>query len=78
MFGGKLTQLFRPFIKACVIVTPKESKRLAFNVDNIRVAKIIGSGVLSSQAVKGMVFRREVEGTIRIVKDAKVCCEIHQ
>jgi len=58
--------------EACVIVTPKESKRLAFNVDNIRVAKIIGSGVLSSQAVKGMVFRREVEGTIRLVKDAKI------
>lgn len=55
--------------EACVSVLPEKSH---FNVDNIRVAKILGCGVLSSQVVQGMVFRREVEGNINSVKEAKV------
>lgn len=55
--------------EACVSVLPEKSH---FNVDNIRVAKILGSGVLSSQVVQGMVFRREVEGNVNSVKDAKI------
>jgi len=57
---------------ACVSVMPKEETRLPFNVDNVRVCKILGSGVLSSTWVRGMVFRREVEGTVDHVSDAKV------
>lgn len=57
---------------ACASTLPKESTRMPFNVDNVRVCKILGSGVLSSSSLRGMVFRREVEGTINHVKDAKV------
>lgn len=58
--------------EACVSIMPKEETRLPFNVDNVRVCKILGSGVLSSTALRGMVFRREVEGTISHVENAKV------
>ena len=51
---------------------PKEESRLSFNVDNVRVCKILGSGVLNSTSLRGMVFRREVEGTVSSVRDAKV------
>ncbi len=33
-----------------------------FDVDNIRVVKIMGSGLSSSRVVRGMVFGREPEG----------------
>lgn len=58
--------------QACVSIMPKEATRRPFNVDNVRVCKILGSGVLSSSSVRGMVFRREVEGTVNHVTDAKV------
>lgn len=58
--------------EACVSIMPKEETRMPFNVDNVRVCKILGSGVLSSSSVRGMVFRREVEGTVSHVLDAKV------
>jgi len=43
-----------------------------FNVDNVRVCKILGSGVLSSTVMPGMVLRREVEGTMAKVSQAKI------
>lgn len=58
--------------EACVSIMPKEDTRRPFNVDNVRVCKIIGGGVLNSSSVRGMVFRREVEGTVNHVTDAKV------
>jgi len=40
-----------------------------FNVDNVRVCKILGSGVLNSTVMKGMVLKHEVEGMVtRAVK----------
>ncbi|XP_065838153.1 T-complex protein 1 subunit theta-like [Oscarella lobularis] len=56
--------------KACVSVMPSDSSR--FNVDNIRVQKILGSGVLQSSVIRGMVFKREVEGDVTKVTDAKI------
>jgi len=44
----------------------------AFNVDNVRVCKILGSGVLNSTVIKGMALRREVEGTIIRASKAKI------
>lgn len=52
-----------------VSILPEKS---TFNVDNIRVCKILGSGVLSSQVVQGMVFRREAESTVASVERAKI------
>jgi len=43
-----------------------------FNVDNVRVCKILGSGIEGSQVVHGMVFKRFVEGSVTKVSDAKV------
>ncbi|CAH3169869.1 unnamed protein product [Porites evermanni] len=47
-------------------------QKATFNVDNVRVAKILGSGIHSSEVVQGMVFKREVEGDIKALKDAKI------
>lgn len=44
----------------------------SFNVDNIRVCKIIGSGVHASKTMNGMVFQRGVEGEIKKVEKARV------
>jgi T-complex protein 1 subunit theta len=43
-----------------------------FNVDNVRVCKILGSGMESSQVVHGMVFKRAVEGTVTRADAAKI------
>ena len=56
--------------EACIDVCPKN--QLNFNVDNVRVSKIIGSSLHENEVVQGMVIRRDVEGTVKHVKDAKV------
>jgi T-complex protein 1 subunit theta len=43
-----------------------------FNVDNIRVVKILGSSLEQSKVVKGMVFGREPEGSVKKAAKAKV------
>jgi len=52
--------------KACISILPEKT---TFNVDNVRVCKILGSGLFSSQVVQGMVFRRQAESNI-IKKDS--------
>lgn len=56
--------------KACLSVYPMNGH---FNVDNVRVQKIMGSGIFSSEIVNGMVFRRAVEGDVTRITDAKIC-----
>lgn len=55
--------------KACVSILPEKT---TFNVDNIRVCKILGGGLHTSEVVHGMVFKRFVEGEISSAKDAKI------
>lgn len=43
-----------------------------FNVDNIRVCKILGSSLLKSEIVNGMVFKRFVEGDVTSAASAKI------
>lgn len=43
-----------------------------FNVDNIRVVKILGGSIEQSKVVRGMVFGREPEGTVKKATKAKV------
>jgi len=57
-------------IKACLSVYPLHGN---FNVDNVRVTKILGSGIYSSEVVHGMVFPRHVEGDVKKVHNAKIC-----
>jgi len=55
--------------EACIGSLPKKSH---FNVDNVRVCKILGSGILSSAVVQGMVFKRLVEGDVTKAENCKV------
>eukprot|EP00730_Choanoeca_flexa_P016018 TRINITY_DN7489_c0_g1_i1.p1 TRINITY_DN7489_c0_g1~~TRINITY_DN7489_c0_g1_i1.p1 ORF type:complete len:547 (+),score=177.95 TRINITY_DN7489_c0_g1_i1:85-1725(+) len=57
---------------ACVDVLPKEKTRKAFNVDNVRVCKILGSGVLTSRVVRGIVFIRSAAGIVTQADNAKI------
>ncbi|CAO1620472.1 unnamed protein product [Parajaminaea phylloscopi] len=44
-----------------------------FNVDNVRVVKIMGGALADSRVVRGMLFNREPEGIVKKIKDgAKV------
>jgi len=54
---------------ACISILPEKT---TFNVDNIRIVKIAGSGVTASSVVQGMVFKRGVEGTVEEKSKAKV------
>ncbi|ERL85732.1 hypothetical protein D910_03332, partial [Dendroctonus ponderosae] len=55
--------------RACISILPEQT---SFNVDNMRVCKILGSGLLSSQVVQGMVIKGHVEGEITQAEDAKI------
>lgn len=61
--------LSRLVAQACIAVSPTGT---AFNVDNVRVCKILGSGVEQSHVIQGMVLKRQVEGTVTKVTNAKV------
>ncbi|KAG8630226.1 hypothetical protein KVT40_001845 [Elsinoe batatas] len=56
--------------EAVLAVLPKDAR--GFNVDNVRVVKIMGGSMDQSRVVKGMVFGREPEGTTRKASKAKV------
>lgn len=56
--------------EAVLAVLPKNP--LNFNVDNVRVVKIMGGSLENSRVVKGMVFGREPDGTIKKATKAKV------
>lgn len=57
-------------LQACIDVVPKNPAN--FNVDNVRVVKILGGGAHDSRVVKGVVIKRSTEGSIQDVTDAKV------
>ncbi|KAG2182808.1 hypothetical protein INT44_005788 [Umbelopsis vinacea] len=57
-------------IESALNIMPKNPKD--FNVDNIRVVKIMGSSVHESKVVRGMVFGREPEGNVQNVTKAKI------
>lgn len=55
--------------KACVSILPENT---TFNVDNVRVCKILGGGISNSEVVQGMVFKRHVEGDVTRKENAKI------
>lgn len=55
---------------ACTAIL--KSKTTAFNVDNVRVTKILGSSLNKSEVVPGMVFKKSVESNIIKVDNAKI------
>ena len=56
--------------ESVLAVLPKDPAN--FNVDNIRVVKIMGGSLPQSKVVKGMVFGREPDGSVKRAKKAKV------
>ncbi|KAI2788450.1 putative T-complex protein 1 subunit theta [Penicillium oxalicum] len=56
--------------EAVLAVLPKNPAN--FNVDNVRVVKIMGGSLEQSKVVKGMVFGREPDGIIKKAQKAKV------
>lgn len=62
--------LSRLIADAVLTVLPKNLAN--FNVDNVRVVKIMGGSLEQSRVVKGMVFGREPDGTIKKARKAKV------
>ncbi|KAJ5322812.1 hypothetical protein N7452_011101 [Penicillium brevicompactum] len=56
--------------EAVLAVLPKNP--INFNVDNVRVVKIMGGSLEQSKVVKGMVFGREPDGVIKKASKAKV------
>lgn len=55
---------------ACVQVCPKNL--VNFNVDNVRVAKLVGGGLHNSSVVRGMVLKSDAVGSIKRIEEAKV------
>ncbi|KAI6953272.1 T-complex protein 1, partial [Hortaea werneckii] len=56
--------------EAVLAVLPKNPYN--FNVDNVRVVKIMGGSLEQSRVVKGMVFGREPDGSVKKATKAKV------
>lgn len=56
--------------EAVLAVLPKNPTQ--FNVDNVRVVKIMGGDLSASRVVRGMVLGREPDGTVKRAKKAKV------
>jgi chaperonin GroEL (HSP60 family) len=57
---GYEDQLSSLVAEAALAVMPANNKN--FNVDNVRVVKIMGGSLAGSKVVQGMVFGREPEG----------------
>ncbi|XP_057450411.1 T-complex protein 1 subunit theta [Lotus japonicus] len=55
---------------ACIQVCPKNPAN--FNVDNVRVAKLLGGGLHNSTVVRGMVLKSDAVGSIKRIEKAKV------
>jgi T-complex protein 1 subunit theta len=62
--------MFCQITNACTAIL--KSKTTAFNVDNVRVTKILGSSLNKSEVVPGMVFKKSVESNIIKVDNAKI------
>ncbi|XP_072990024.1 T-complex protein 1 subunit theta-like [Typha latifolia] len=55
---------------ACIQVCPKNPAN--FNVDNVRVAKLLGGGLDNSTVVRGMVLKNDAIGSIKRTEKAKI------
>lgn len=56
--------------EACMTVLPKNTYN--FNVDNVRVVKVLGGNLQQSEVIRGMVIPHDTQGSIKRIKDAKV------
>jgi T-complex protein 1 subunit theta len=56
--------------QSCISVLPKNVKK--FDVDNVRIIKVTGGGILDSILIKGAVLKGDAEGSIKSKENAKV------
>lgn len=56
--------------EACVYATPKSANR--FNIDNVRVAKVLGGGIMDSEVLHGVMVARGSETSIIRAEKCKV------
>lgn len=73
--GSKLLHghdnILAPLIaEACISVLPEKAEN--FNVDNVRVGKILGGSLSDSQVIKGLVVARGCETATQKVENAKI------
>lgn len=64
--------------RACISILPEKT---TFNVDNVRVCKILGSGLMQSDVIQGMVFKRAVQSDIIKQDNCKIAvytCPVDQ
>lgn len=57
-------------VKAAMEVMPKNPKN--FNIDSVRIVKILGGSIHDSSVIKGMVFARSPESTLQRQTKSKV------
>jgi T-complex protein 1 subunit theta len=67
VIGSKLVhgqeEFLAPLVaQACINVVPKEKEK--FDVDNVRVAKILGGNLMKSEVLKGLLVVRKTEGSV--------------
>ncbi|CAI9101029.1 OLC1v1038252C1 [Oldenlandia corymbosa var. corymbosa] len=67
---GQEDILCRLIAQACIQVCPKNPAN--FNVDNVRVAKLLGGGLHDSTIIQGMVLKTDAVGSIKKMEKAKV------
>uniref|UniRef100_A0A669F1R5 T-complex protein 1 subunit theta n=1 Tax=Oreochromis niloticus TaxID=8128 RepID=A0A669F1R5_ORENI len=74
VFAGALLELAEELLRMGLSVSEVNKIILSgnFNVDNVRVCKILGCGVTASSMLHGMVFKKEAEGDVTSVKEAKI------
>ncbi|OLY83304.1 putative T-complex protein 1 subunit theta [Smittium mucronatum] len=65
-------QEFLGDLVAEAVVSTMPSNPQNFNVDNVRVVKILGGNLMQSSVVSGMVFPREPESTVKCMSKAKI------
>ena len=58
--------------EACLHAMPENPRK--FNVDNVRVAKVLGGSIDDSSVVHGLVLQRRCETSVHRVEEAKVAC----
>jgi len=66
-----LEDILCPLIaEACIQVCPKNPAN--FNVDNVRVAKLLGGGLHNCSVLRGLVLKSDVVGSIKQIEKAKI------
>lgn len=70
MLHGQESILAPLIAEACISVLPQKAEN--FNVDNVRVGKVLGGSLTDSQVVKGMVIARNCETATTKAENCKI------